>query len=75
MDRFTVNTAKSQIGFIDVIAFPTFDIMKMFLPTLQEYIENMNENKLKWKEKIEKYEEELSKIIILNSNGNFIRNN
>ena len=64
MDRFTVNTAKSQIGFIDVIAFPTFDIMRMFLPNLQNYVENMSENKSKWKEKIEEYEEKLSNTLI-----------
>ena len=30
MDRFTVNKAKSQIGFIDVIVQPHFEVVKNF---------------------------------------------
>ena len=60
MDRYTVNTAKSQIGFIDVIVLPTYEVIKAFLPTMQMYIGNLENNKNRWKEKIEEYDEKLS---------------
>jgi hypothetical protein len=60
MDRYTVNTAKSQIGFIDVIVIPMYEVIKAFLPILQNYIGNLENNKTKWKEKIEEYDEKLS---------------
>jgi hypothetical protein len=61
MDRYTVNTAKSQIGFIDVIAGPTFEVVKNFVPIFNEYFCNLENNKNLWKTKIEFYEDELSK--------------
>jgi hypothetical protein len=60
MDRYNVNAAKSQIGFIDVIVQPTFEVLRSFLPNLSNYVENFNINKEKWKEKIPEYEEKLS---------------
>ena len=60
MDRYTVNTAKSQIGFIDVIVLPTYEVIKAFLPHMQTYIGNLERNKNRWKEKIEEYDEKLS---------------
>ena len=60
MDRYTVNTAKSQIGFIDVIVLPTYEVIKAFLPQMQIYIGNLERNKNRWKEKIEEYDEKLS---------------
>lgn len=63
MDRYTVNTAKSQIGFIDVIAAPTFEVVKSFVPIFGEYFGNLENNKNMWKSKIDFFEEELSTII------------
>ena len=65
MDRFTVNTAKSQIGFIDVIAAPTFEVVKNFVPLFGDYFGNLENNKNIWKSKIDFYEEELSYILFL----------
>jgi len=62
MDRFTVNKAKSQIGFIDVIVQPHFEVVGNFLPELQKYLKNLEENKKEWEGKVEIYQEELSKI-------------
>ena len=64
MDRFTVNTAKSQIGFIDVIVQPCFEVIKAFLPELQGFIGNLDANKIRWKGKIEEYDELLGKTNI-----------
>ena len=62
MDRFTVNTAKAQIGFIDVILIPTYEVIKSFLPEMQRFIGNLATNKAQWREKIEEFDEKLSKI-------------
>lgn len=60
MDRYTVNTAKSQIGFIDVIVKPLYEVVKCFLPELQTYIGNLEKNKVIWLGKIEEYDNILS---------------
>ena len=60
MDRYTVNIAKSQIGFIDVIVSPTFDVIKNYLPELTNYIPNFDTNKENWKTRIDGYDEKLS---------------
>ena len=62
MDRFTVNKAKSQIGFIDVIVQPHFEVVKNFLPELQKYVKNLESNKKEWESKIDFYQEEMSNI-------------
>lgn len=62
MDRYTVNTAKSQIGFMDVIVQPTFEVLKSFLPLLAECISNLDKNKSILNEKIEFFNEKLSKF-------------
>lgn len=59
MDRYTVNTAKSQIGFINVIVQPLFEVIKSFLPDVQICIKNLEENKAIWTEKIEFYDNQL----------------
>ncbi len=61
MDRYTVNTSKSQIGFIDVIVQPTFEVLKSFLPNLGEFIVYLDWNKEILGQKVEFYDEELSK--------------
>lgn len=48
MDRKTVNVAKSQIGFIDVIVFPTFEALKVQFPALQENCSQLLANKEEW---------------------------
>jgi len=35
MDRTTVNIAKSQVGFIDVIVYPAYEILYQVLPLLE----------------------------------------
>ena len=60
MDRYTTNTAKSQIGFIDVIVQPTFDVIKNFLPEIGNYYSNLESNKESWKGRIDEYEVKLS---------------
>ena len=59
MDRFTVNIAKSQIGFIDVIVSPTFESLKVQFPGFEENCNNLLLNKDNWGKKTEKYDEEL----------------
>ena len=60
MDRKTVNTAKSQIGFIDVIVRPLFEVVKCFLPELQNFLGNVEKNKQTWLGRIEEYDQILS---------------
>ena len=62
MDRYTTNTAKSQIGFIDVIVLPLYEAVSQFIPELKTWFVNFEENKEKWKAKIGDYENELSSI-------------
>lgn len=64
MDRYTVNTAKSQTGFMDFIVQPTFEVLKSFLPLLAECISNLEKNKLILNEKIEFFNEKLSKFFL-----------
>ena len=65
MDRYTVNTSKSQMGFIDVIVQPTFEVLKSFLPNLTEFITNLETNKHILNEKVEFYNENLSNFVII----------
>ena len=60
MDRYTVNTAKSQIGFIDFLVKPTFEVLKAFLPELQLHLNHLDSNKEIWNSKTLEYEEKLS---------------
>ena len=59
MDRYTVNIAKSQGGFIDVICFPLFKAISSFLPELTPKLENFESNKRDWERLIPEYEEKL----------------
>jgi hypothetical protein len=59
-DRYTVNTAKSQIGFIDFIVFPTFDILRQIIPKVD--LSHFDANKAKWKEQIDYYDRELAAL-------------
>ena len=61
-DRYTVNVSKSQIGFIDVIVQPMFQVLSEVLPELVQYIKNFDSNKNYYKSKIDEYEEKLSSL-------------
>lgn len=58
-DRFTMNTAKSQVGFIDVIVWPTFETLKVEFPAVMENCTNLQDNRAKWEKRKDKYDEEL----------------
>ena len=62
MDRYTINIAKSQIGFIEFIVQPTFNIIYIYLPEMLKYDTNLSQNKKNWTAKIEYYEEELKQV-------------
>jgi hypothetical protein len=62
-DRYTVNLAKSQLGFIDFVVAPLFGLIKEVLPKVD--LSNLETNKNKWKDLVDHYEEELSKINIV----------
>jgi 3'5'-cyclic nucleotide phosphodiesterase len=47
-DRYTTNMAKSQGGFIDFVVKPLYEVILVFLPDLQNYMPNFEENKKKW---------------------------
>lgn len=60
MDRYTVNTSKSQIGFIDVIVKPLYEVIKCFLPDLEKLLVNLEKNKEIWQSRIPFYDEKLA---------------
>ena len=66
MDRFTVNIAKGQISFTDVIVKPLFESLKMVAPALKPYFVNFEQNKELWGDKVEYYEQKLSHKIEIN---------
>jgi hypothetical protein len=58
MDRDTVNIAKAQLGFIDVIIYPAFESMFQFIPALKNSVlEQIKKNKEEWGDLAEEYEE------------------
>jgi hypothetical protein len=67
MDRYTVNTAKSQVGFINVIVQPLYEVIKSFLPEVQICIKALEENKALWNDKVASYDEQLK---VLNEEKN-----
>ena len=62
MDRETTNIAKSQIGFINFIIKPSFDVVHLLLPQISRTIEGINENKKLWELNRDKYEEKMKKF-------------
>jgi hypothetical protein len=58
-DRYTVNTSKSQLGFIDFIVKPFYDTIKNYMPKLEPFLAVFEQNKEKWKEQIEHWDQEL----------------
>jgi hypothetical protein len=63
-DRYTTNTSKSQLGFINFIVAPTFQTLQQLMPKLD--LTHLNRNIEQWNSLTEHYDEELKK---LNANG------
>ena len=59
MDRYTVNIARSQMGFLDYIVTPAYTALKDMLPAAQRNIDNIESNKEKWKALIDVFEEKM----------------
>lgn len=49
-DRYSVNVAKSQTGFIDVVVMPLFETVKRALPEVETNCKYLIENRGKWAE-------------------------
>ncbi|EGR29086.1 hypothetical protein IMG5_163420 [Ichthyophthirius multifiliis] len=47
-DRFTTNMAKSQVGFIDFIVKPYYELISQFLIELNHYLPILDQNKVQW---------------------------
>ena len=62
MDRYTVNTSKSQVGFINIIVQPLYEVIKCFLPDIGVCITALEENKNIWNEKVAYYDEQLKAL-------------
>jgi len=59
-DRYTVNTAKAQVGFIDFVVAPLLNLMSEVLPGID--VTNLDINKDLWKEEVEYYDKELAEL-------------
>jgi hypothetical protein len=60
MDRYTVNTAKSQSGFIQNLVIPLYDLIKTMLPETAEALQNLEVNKKIWDGRVAEFDEKLS---------------
>lgn len=58
-DRYTVNVAKSQVGFIDVIVEPLFKTVRESLPLADVCCRNLEANRSRWNDLVAQSEEEL----------------
>lgn len=47
-DRSSINLAKSQIGFIDFIVQPSFELFNTYLPKVQKNMDQVKWNREKW---------------------------
>ena len=57
MDRHTINLARAQVGFIDVIVGPMMQAASVVLPRLQLNVEYSIQNKEKWNSLIDSYQQ------------------
>ena len=64
-DRSKINLAKSQMGFIDFIVQPSFEVFAQFLPRVDIHIENIKMNRTKWSTLVSECEK-------LKESGNFL---
>jgi hypothetical protein len=55
MDRVTTNIASSQMGFIDFIIKPSFEVTAMLLPCLYRLTEGVEANKKHWETRVTEY--------------------
>lgn len=56
MDRKTTNIASCQMGFIDFIIKPSFEVTSMLLPQLYRFNEGVENNKKQWETRVAEYE-------------------
>ena len=61
MDRNTTNIAKSQIGFIDALILPAFNLIAQVLPNLSNIVSALESNKENWRDLFEEYDKKQSK--------------
>lgn len=47
-DRLGTNIATAQLGFIDFVIKPTFEVFTQFLPSVQVHLDNLVMNRKKW---------------------------
>jgi len=68
-DRETTNISKSQIGFINFVVKPTFDLLSVFVPEVKQYQENIELNiSIFQKKALEEDEAKLIKKSSINKN-------
>ena len=48
MDRNTINIAKAQVGFIDVIIKPAFEALATVIPRLKDHLHELDNNRERW---------------------------
>jgi len=51
-DRYDINKAKSQIGFIDYVVLPLYISIETVFPSVKVFIRGLNENKVLWSKEI-----------------------
>lgn len=59
MDRETINIAKSQLGFIDFIIAPSWEVLSTMLPALKPLNEKIKENRKSWEDLEKVYEDKM----------------
>ena len=62
MDRKTTNIASSQMGFIDFIIKPSFEVTVMLLPALYRCTEGVESNRKEWEKRVLQYLPEIKNI-------------
>ncbi|CDW90418.1 3 5-cyclic nucleotide phosphodiesterase family protein [Stylonychia lemnae] len=60
MDRLTVNIAKAQIGFLDVIIAPSYQAANLVIP-IPSNLSNIENNKATWQTKFDEYEDQMNR--------------
>jgi hypothetical protein len=55
-DRKTTNIAKSQIGFIDFVVYPYFDVLAKLMPQMTYTCHQLKMNKEEWVKSVDEYE-------------------
>ena len=55
-DRSNINIAEAQLGFIDFIVQPTFEIFSVYLPKLQKHVDQCKANRERWESMISEWD-------------------